>query len=131
MGLKCLQTSIFIETPSLEGFPTKAKEDPSPHEMRLSPAGHQPSIFWSRDYYYYYYYYYYCCCYYSYSYYYYCYYYFAQKHRALNKFEWALNTLLKLITQHWACCFEKREHTSEHHVYNYHPLRKRILSKTI
>ena len=47
MGLQCLQTSIFIETPSLEGLPTKAKEDPSPHEMRLSPAGHQPSISWS------------------------------------------------------------------------------------
>ena len=26
----------FLETPSLEGLPTKAKEDPSPHEMRLS-----------------------------------------------------------------------------------------------
>ena len=25
-----------METPSLEGLPTKAKEDPSPHEMRLS-----------------------------------------------------------------------------------------------
>ena len=47
MGLRCLHTSIFIETPSLEGFPTKAKEDPSPHEMRLSPAGYQPSISWS------------------------------------------------------------------------------------
>ena len=43
----CLQISIFIETPSLEGFPTMAKEDPSPHEMRLCPAGYQPSIFWS------------------------------------------------------------------------------------
>ena len=40
MGLRwCLRTSIFIETPSLEGLPTKAKEDPSPHEMRQSPAG--------------------------------------------------------------------------------------------
>ena len=29
-------------------MPTKAKEGPSPHEMRLSPAGHQPSISWSR-----------------------------------------------------------------------------------
>ena len=48
MGLRCLHTSIFIETPSLEGLPTKAKEDPSPHEMRLSPAEHQPSISWSR-----------------------------------------------------------------------------------
>ena len=35
-----------MQTPSLEVLPTKAKEDPSPHEMRLSPAGHQPSIFW-------------------------------------------------------------------------------------
>ena len=25
-------------------MPTKAKENPSPHEMRLSTAGHQPSI---------------------------------------------------------------------------------------
>ena len=58
MGLRCLHTSIFIETPSLEGLPTKAKEDPSPHEMRLSPVGYQPSISWSRYYYYYYYYYY-------------------------------------------------------------------------
>ena len=32
---------------SLERLPTKAKEDPSPHEMRLSPAGHQTSISWS------------------------------------------------------------------------------------
>ena len=48
MGLRCLRTSIFIETPSLEGLPTKAKEDPSPREMRLSPAGHQFSISWSR-----------------------------------------------------------------------------------
>ena len=48
MGLRCLHTSIFIETPSLEGLPAKAKEDPSPHEMRLSHAGHQPSFFWSR-----------------------------------------------------------------------------------
>ena len=60
MGLRCLHTSIFIETPSPEGLPTKTKEDPSPHEMRLSPGGHQPSISWSLgDYYYYYYYYYY------------------------------------------------------------------------
>ena len=53
-----------METPSLEGLPTKAKEDPSPHEMRLCPTGHQLSISWSRgnyyyDYYYYYHYYYY------------------------------------------------------------------------
>ena len=36
-----IHTSIFIETPSLEVLPTKTEEDPSPHEMRLSPAGHQ------------------------------------------------------------------------------------------
>ena len=48
MGLRCLHTSIFYETPSLEGLTTKAKKDPSPHEMRLSPAGNQPSIFWSQ-----------------------------------------------------------------------------------
>ena len=47
-----------METPSLEGLPTNVKEDPSPHEMRLSPAGHQPSISWPRGNYYYYYYYY-------------------------------------------------------------------------
>ena len=28
---------------SLEGWPTKAKNAPSPHEVR-HPAGHQPSI---------------------------------------------------------------------------------------
>ena len=44
----CLHTSIFIETPSVEGLATKAKEDPIPHEMRLSTAVHQPSISWSR-----------------------------------------------------------------------------------
>ena len=55
MGLRCLHTSIFIETPSLKGLPNKAKEDPSPHKMRLSLAGHQPSYY----YYYYYYHYYY------------------------------------------------------------------------
>ena len=48
MGLRCFHTSIFIETHSLEGLPTKAKEDTSPHEMRLSPTGHQPSISWFR-----------------------------------------------------------------------------------
>ena len=44
MGWRCLHTSIFIEALSLEGLPTKAKEDPSSYEMRLSPAGHKPSI---------------------------------------------------------------------------------------
>ena len=38
---------IFIEAPSLEGLPTKAKEDPTPREMRLSLTGHQLSISWS------------------------------------------------------------------------------------
>ena len=46
--IKSKATSIFIKTWSLEGLPTKAKEDPSPHEMRLSPVGHQPSISWSQ-----------------------------------------------------------------------------------
>ena len=54
LDLRCLHTSIFIETPSLEGLPTKAKGDPSPHEMRLSPTGYQPSISWSWGNYYYY-----------------------------------------------------------------------------
>ena len=48
MGLKFSHTSIFIETPSLEGLPTKTKEDPSPHEIRLSSAGHQLCISESR-----------------------------------------------------------------------------------
>ena len=59
VSLKCLHTNIFIKTPSLEGLPTKAKEDPSPHEIKLSPAGHQPRISYSRGYYYFYYCYYY------------------------------------------------------------------------
>ena len=29
-------------TPSLEGWPTKAKEGPSPHEVRLAPLGTNP-----------------------------------------------------------------------------------------
>ena len=45
--LRLLHTSIFMKTPSLEGLPTKIKEDPSPHELRLSPVGHQPSFSWS------------------------------------------------------------------------------------
>ena len=48
LGLRrCPHTSIFIKTPSLEGLPTKAKEeDPSPHEMRLSPwTSTQYSVF--------------------------------------------------------------------------------------
>ena len=52
--MRCLHTSIFTETPTLEGLPTKGKEDPSPHEMRQSRAGEQPSISWCWvDYYYY------------------------------------------------------------------------------
>ena len=42
--LTYLQTSIFIETPSLEGLPTKANEDLSPDEIRLSLDGHETSI---------------------------------------------------------------------------------------
>ena len=33
---------IFIVTPSLEGSPTKAKEAPSPHEVRLAPLNTSP-----------------------------------------------------------------------------------------
>ena len=29
-------------TPSLEGLPTKAKEEPSPHEVRLAPLDTNP-----------------------------------------------------------------------------------------
>ena len=46
--MRWLHTSIFIETPSLDGLPTKTKEDPSPHDMRLYHAGHKPSVSWSR-----------------------------------------------------------------------------------
>ena len=58
MSLRCLHTSIVFEAPSLEVLTTKAKENPSPHEMKLSPAGHQPSISWSRGNCFYHYYYY-------------------------------------------------------------------------
>ena len=58
MSLRCLHTSIVIEAPSLEVLTTKAKENPSPYEMKLSPAGHQPSISWSRGNCFYHYYYY-------------------------------------------------------------------------
>ena len=57
LSLRCLHTSIFIETPSLEGLPAKSKEDPSPHEMRLSPLDINP-VFPGLGYYYYYYHYY-------------------------------------------------------------------------
>ena len=46
--LRCLHTSNFLEAPYLEGLPTKAKDDSSPHETRLSPAGHQLIISWSQ-----------------------------------------------------------------------------------
>ena len=38
----------FYRDTSLEGLSTKAKEDPSLHEMTLSPTGHQPRISWSQ-----------------------------------------------------------------------------------
>ena len=38
----------FYRDTSLEGLSANAKEDPSLREMRISPAGHQPSISWSR-----------------------------------------------------------------------------------
>ena len=33
---------IFIVTPSLEGWPTKVKEAPFPHEVRLTPLDTNP-----------------------------------------------------------------------------------------
>ena len=43
---RCNKTStpkgIFIVIPSLEGWPTKAKEAPSPHEVRLTPLDTNP-----------------------------------------------------------------------------------------
>ena len=39
-----LHTKIFIDAPSVERLPTKAIS----HEMRISSAGHQPSISWSQ-----------------------------------------------------------------------------------
>ena len=43
---RCNETStskgISIVIPSLEGWPTKAKEEPSPHEVRLSPLDTNP-----------------------------------------------------------------------------------------
>ena len=87
MGLDRLHTSIFIETPSLVRLTAKAKEDPSPHEIRSSPMniipvfpslsgetrklllllGNKYYYCYSHYYYYYFHYYYY---------YYYCYYYY-------------------------------------------------------
>ena len=49
MGCKsgqCSKTSIpsgiFIVTPLLEGWPIKAKEAPSHHEVRLTPQDNSP-----------------------------------------------------------------------------------------
>ena len=42
--MECKESRCKRSTPSLEGWPTKAKEAPSPHELRLAPAGHQLSI---------------------------------------------------------------------------------------
>ena len=43
---RCNETStakgISIVIPSLEGWPTKAKEEPSPHEVRLIPLDTNP-----------------------------------------------------------------------------------------
>ena len=37
---------IFIVTPSLEGWPTKAKDAPSPHEVRLTPLDTNPVFYY-------------------------------------------------------------------------------------
>ena len=42
VGFNCLHTCIFIKTTSPEELPTKAKEDPSLHEVGLYLAGHHP-----------------------------------------------------------------------------------------
>ena len=43
MGLRCLHASIFIETPSLEGLPTKAKKDiPLPMRWDYAPLDINP-----------------------------------------------------------------------------------------
>ena len=68
LGLKCLHTSIFIETQSLEGLPTKAKEILHPNEIEKKKdkticCSTQyflvPGNLLLLPYYYYYYYYYY------------------------------------------------------------------------
>ena len=44
---QCSKTSpkgIFIVTPSLEGWPSKAKEAPSPHEVRLALLDTNPAF---------------------------------------------------------------------------------------
>ena len=35
---------FFIVIPSLEGWPTTAKEAPSPHEVRMSPLDTNPTV---------------------------------------------------------------------------------------
>ena len=35
---------IFIVTPSLERWPTKANDSPSPHQVRLAPLDTNPVI---------------------------------------------------------------------------------------
>ena len=49
---------FYQETISRKIANQKVKVDPFPHEMRLFPTGHQPSISWSWGNYYYYHYYY-------------------------------------------------------------------------
>ena len=39
---------IFIVAPSLEGWPTKAKEAPSPHEVRLALLDTNPVFLYSK-----------------------------------------------------------------------------------
>ena len=41
---KCDETSIFIVAPSLEGWLTKAKQAPSPYEVRLTPLDTNPEF---------------------------------------------------------------------------------------
>ena len=45
VGLKYLHTNTFIETPSLEGLPTKAKEDPSSSQPYFEKPYPQSKIF--------------------------------------------------------------------------------------
>ena len=40
-------TESWVEGASTPVFSSQHQEDTSPHEMRLSPAGHHPSISWS------------------------------------------------------------------------------------
>ena len=56
MGLRCLRTSIFINTPSLEGLPTKAKEIRRPMRWDYLLPDINPVFpgLWDTLYYYYY-----------------------------------------------------------------------------